>query len=162
MTDGELNIELGFRLAVLNSVEQQNLFNSIPARKAHRAGIEPGRPIFAILNEFIDEKIAGVMRQDRLEAMRALRELRWVLQSLVYGIKHPEFKRTLEVVEDLMAGITEVLRQHLVKAYRDPTTPREKLPEINATLVEIIECGAWPNWQEEVEGWGRPDDRASA
>ena len=44
MTDGDFGFDLGFRLDVINSVEQQNLFNSMSSRKARRAGIEPPRP----------------------------------------------------------------------------------------------------------------------
>jgi hypothetical protein len=160
---GDFGFDLGFRLDVINSVEQQNLFNSMPARQARRAGIEPPRPILNILNEFITEKIGRLVREDPTEAMRGCRELRTVLRSLVYGIKHPEFTGDLKKVETIMAGIGETARQQLVKAFRDPATRPKERDEIRDTLVECIECGAWPNWQEEVEGWGRPDaDRVSS
>ena len=105
--DGDFEFDLPFRHAVFTSIEQKNLYESMTPKKALRAGIDPPRPTFAILSDYIDEKIAGVMRKDPLDAARALRELNWVLHSLVYGIKHPEFKKTLETVEAARATIGE-------------------------------------------------------
>jgi hypothetical protein len=150
-----------FRHAVFTNIEQQNLFKSIGAKKARRAGIDQPQPTFAILHEYIDEKMCRVVKQDPLDAMRALRELHWVLRSLVHGIKRPEFKKTLEVIEATRASIAAGVCQILVKDYRDPSTPKEDLPAINAALVEFIEAGAWPTWQADIARWGSDDDEAA-
>jgi hypothetical protein len=42
-------------------------------------------------------------------------------------------------------------RQRLVRAYLSLETPPEELPAIQATLVEIIERGAWPTWREDYD-----------
>jgi hypothetical protein len=124
--------------------------------------MEPGRPIGAIINEFMDEKMLRVVKQDPLDALRALRDLRWTLRSLVHGVKRPELKPMLKIVEDTGVSIAMGWCQILVKRYRDPATPREELPELNALLVECIENGAWPTWQEDIAQWGHDDDDCAA
>jgi hypothetical protein len=156
--DGDFDFDLPFRHAVFTSIEQQNLFKSMTPKKARRAGIDPPQPIFAILNEYMDEKMCRIVKQDPMDAMRALHELRRVLHSLVHGIKHPEFKPMLELIEATGVSIAMGWCQLLVKEYRDPATPREDLPGINAALVECIECGAWPTWQADIAEWEKPGD----
>jgi hypothetical protein len=155
--DGDFDFDLPFRHAVFTNIEQQNLFKSMTPKKARRAGIDPPQPIFAILNEYMDEKMCRIVKQDPLDALRALHELRRVLHDLVYGIKHPEFKPMLKLIEDTGVSIAMGWCQLLVKRYRDSATPREELPELNALLVGCIENGAWPNWQEDIAQWGKPE-----
>jgi hypothetical protein len=153
--DGFLS-HYGLQIDCINSIEQQNLYNAAtPAQR--RRGIDPPRPVFEILNEFIDEKMLRIAKQDRTKAFLALRDLCWVLRDLVRGVKHPELKPLLKIVEATRAELAEVLRQQLVKDYRNPATPREDLPIINKTLVYIIECGGWPTWQEDIAQWGMPE-----
>jgi hypothetical protein len=158
----DFSFDLPFRHAVFNSVEQQNLLKSISPKQARRAGIKPPTPILSIINDYLDEKVGRVMKHDPWDAMRAMQELRIVLHSLVYGVKHPEFKPLLETAEACQQQVAEFLCQWLVKRYRDLATPEEELPEINALLVRCIEIGAWPNWKEEVDSWGRDDDGCAA
>jgi hypothetical protein len=158
----DFSFDLPFRHSVFNSVEQQNLLKSITPKQARRAGIAAPTPILSIINDYLDEKVGRVMRQDPWDAFRAMRELRYVLHSLVYGVKHPEFKGLLETAETNNARIVEVLRQYLVKRYLDSDTPPDKRDEIQATLVEIIEAGFWPTWKAEVDSWGRPERWGSA
>jgi hypothetical protein len=153
--DGFLS-HLGLQLDCVNSVEQQNLYNSMPPKKAKRAGIDPPRPVLSILNEFIDEKLCRALQDHNItRALEGLRDLRYVLRALV-SIGRTDLKPILGTVEDGCARFVEMMRQHLVEEYRDPTTPKEDLQIINATLVEIIECGHWPTWQEDVASWGSP------
>jgi hypothetical protein len=157
MSSGDdFGLDLPFHLSCINSVEQQNLYNSLPPEKARRAGIEPPRPVLSILNEFIDEKMIRAL-QDRntTRALQGLRDLRYVLRALV-SVGRTDLKPILGTVEDCIARVVEMLRQQLVKDYRDPATSKEDLQIINATLVEIIECGHWPTWQEDVASWGSP------
>ena len=91
----DFGFDLGFRTAVINSVEQENL--AMFVRRTRRTRTVPmPRPIHSILQQFIREKI----HEDY-----ALRELRAVLRDLVYGLKHPEFKSDLERVEAAMNRI---------------------------------------------------------
>jgi hypothetical protein len=124
--------------------------------------MEPGRPIFEILNEFMDEKICRIVKQDPKNALQALHDLRRVLHGLVNGVRHPEFKPMLKIIEDTGVSIAMGWCQLLVKRYRDQATPHEELPELNALLVECIEAGAWPNWREDIDSWGRGDDDEAA
>jgi hypothetical protein len=157
----DLGIEIKLGLDCLNSDEQTARYKAMSPKRARRAGMEPGRPILAILNEFMDEKISRVMKQDPWDAFRALRDLRRTLESLVHGIKHPELRPVLKTIEDAQYNIAKGWCQILVKKYRDLSTPREELPELNALLVECIELGWWPTWREDIDGWGRDDDRAA-
>jgi hypothetical protein len=157
----DLGIEIKLGLDCLNSDEQTARYKAMSPKRARRAGMEPGRPILAILNEFMDEKICGVMKKDPWDAMRAFRDLERVLHSLVYGVRHPEFKGLLETVEACRAHMAEALCQMLVKRYRDLSTPPEELPGLNAALVACIEAGAWPTWREDIDGWGRERDDAA-
>jgi hypothetical protein len=63
----------------------------------------------------------------------------------------------LKLIEDTGVSIAMGWCQLLVKDYRNPATPREELPKINAALVQCIECGAWPTWQEDIAQWGKPE-----
>jgi len=83
----DFGFDLGFRTAVINSVEQENL--AMFERRTRRTRTVPmPRPIHSILQQFIREKI----HEDY-----ALRELRAVLRDLVY--KRPEFRPVLERLE---------------------------------------------------------------
>jgi hypothetical protein len=159
--NGDFDFDLPFRHEVFNAIEQENRIKSFNGNRKRYFDSqpfveEPARPIFEILNEFMDEKMCRVVKQDPLDAMRALRELRWVLRDLVHGVKHPEFKPMLELIEATGVSIAMGWCQLLVKEYRDPATPREELPKINAALVECIECGAWPTWKEDIDSWAKP------
>jgi hypothetical protein len=156
----DLGIEIKLPLDCLNSDEQTARYKAMPPKRARRAGMEPGRPIGAIIIQFFDEKITGVRKKDPMDALRALRDLRRTLESLVHGIKHPELKPTLKLIEDTQYNIAKGWCQILVKRYRNLSTPPEELPELNALLVECIELGWWPTWQEDVDSWGREDDAA--
>jgi hypothetical protein len=149
MTSDDLGIDIGFRTEVINSVERQNLFNSMSASRARRAGIEPPRPVLAILQEFFDEKIGRAIKEgNSLRAIDALGDLRLVLVDLV-RVGRTEFKADLARIDFEMARIIQTCRQKLVEAFLDPATSPEAAQSISEALVEIIECGAWPNWQFE-------------
>jgi hypothetical protein len=111
---GEFGFDLGFRTSVLNSVEQGNLYMSMSPKRARRAGIDPPRPILSILNQFITEKINALVYDNPNEALRAASELREVLRSLVYGLKHPEFGEELKKVEAQMNRIGRACLERLV------------------------------------------------
>ena len=84
----DFGFDLGFRTAVINSVEQENL--AMFERRTRRTRTVPmPRPIRSILQQFIREKM-----HDDADAMR---ELRAVLHDLV--CKRPEFRPVLERLE---------------------------------------------------------------
>ena len=91
----DFGFDLGFRTAVINSVEQENLA-MFERRTRGTSTVPMPRPIHSILQQFIREK----MHEDH-----AMRELSAVLRDLVYGLKHPEFKPDLERVEAAMNRI---------------------------------------------------------
>jgi hypothetical protein len=156
MTD-DFDFDLPFRLAVTNSIEKQNLLKA--ARRARRTDIERPRPVLNILNEFVHEKIgkALYMEKDYTRAACGLSELRHVLRSLV-SLGHTEFKERLKELEAAMARYVETGRLKLIEAYLDPATPRKEIPMIRDTLVECIEFGAWPNWENDIQQWGQLRD----
>jgi hypothetical protein len=157
MTDGDFGFDLGFRLDVINSVEQQNL-----ALASRGAVPMPRRPVLSIVQEFVDEKIGrAVQDHDPVQVVLGLSELKVVLRGLVL-IGRKEFKADIKRIDVEMVRIVRTCRKALVRAWLDPATPREDLDGIRDTLIEIIERGAWPGWKQEVERWGRPDDRARA
>ena len=85
----DFGFDLGFRTAVINSVEQENL--AMFERRTRRTRTVPmPRPIRSILQQFIREKMHDA---------DAMRELGAVLRDLVYGLKHPEFRPELERLE---------------------------------------------------------------
>ena len=86
----DFGFDLGFRMAVINSVEQENLA-MFEIRTRRTRTVPMPRPIRSILQQFIREKM-----HDDADAMR---ELRAVLRDLVYGLKHPEFRPELERLE---------------------------------------------------------------
>src|SRR6516162_6734836 len=159
---GDLGIEIKLGLDCLNSDEQTNRYRAMSPKRAARAGMEPGRPIFEILNEFIDEKMLRVVKQDPLHALWALRDLRRTLRDLVHGVKHPELKPVLKTIEDTQDNIAKGWCQLLVERYRDLSTSPEELPGLNAALVECVENGWWPTWQEDIAQWGSDDDDRAA
>jgi hypothetical protein len=150
LDDGDLGIEIKLGLDCINSIEQTNRYRAMSPKRARRAGIEPGRPILSILNQFVAEKIDAVIHKDRMEAMRSARELKWVLRSLVYGVKHPEFKPDLERLEAIMNRIGRTALEQLVHDFLNATRP-EKVEECRQLLVELIKEGYWPNWREEYQ-----------
>jgi hypothetical protein len=149
MSDGDLDIDLGFRLAAINAVEQQNLFDF--ASPAQQRLLNPPRPVLAILAEFAEKKIKRVARQEGglLPALKALRELWHVVSDLVRWCGRPELKEILSTLEAGMTKIAQASRQRLVQSYLDPTTPPDEVEMINEALVYIISKGAWPDWQRE-------------
>jgi hypothetical protein len=151
---------LGFQLDCINSVEQQNLYKAATPAQRRRGVDPPKRPLLAILNEFMLEKIKRVAKDEPLKAQRAISELKWVLEDLV-KIGHPEFKEAIERIEELDRRAIEKMRKQLVADYRDPDTSPEDRAVINKTLVIIIENGAWPTWREDVDSWGRDDGCAA-
>jgi hypothetical protein len=148
--NGDFGFHLGFRTDVINSVEQGNLYMSVSPEQARRSGIEPPRPLCNILNAFITEKINALVYTDLTEALRAASELREVLRSLVYGLKHPEFRRELERVEAQMNRIGRAGLEQLVHRALSAKQP-EKVEEYRQLLNELINEGYWPNWQTEFE-----------
>jgi hypothetical protein len=138
--NGDFGFHLGFRTDVINSVEQGNLYMSISPKQARRSGIEPPRPLCNILNQFIEEKIYAVVRDDSAEALRAASELREVLRSLVYGLKHPEFRKDLERLEAFLNQIGVTLRERLVIRAISAKQP-EKIEEYRQMLNELAAKG---------------------
>jgi hypothetical protein len=80
--------------------------------------------------------------------LAALRELETVLWFLVKS-GHMEFLPYLQTIESGMARVARSAREQLVKSFLSPSTPPDELEEISLGLIELIECGAWPNWKEE-------------
>jgi hypothetical protein len=111
----------------------------------------PSMPILRVIHEFIDEKIAKALYQERdpLKAFRSMADLRVVLRDLI-GVGY-SFQSMLAIVDEGLDRAAKMMRDHLVAKYLNPATPEEDAAEINAMLVEIISRGAWPNWQEEYE-----------
>jgi hypothetical protein len=145
----DLGIEIKLGLDCMNSVEQQNLYESMSPSRAKRAGIEPPRPVLSILQEFFDEKIGRAIKEgNSVRAVDALVDLRLVLIDLV-RVGRTEFKADLARVDFEMARILRNCRQKLVERFLDPATSPEEARSISDTLVRIIQRGAWPNWQEE-------------
>jgi hypothetical protein len=133
---GEFGFHLGFQTAVINSVEQGNLYMSMSPKRARRAGIDPPRPILSILQQFVHEKIDAVVKKDSTEALRSASELRAVLRSLVHGLKHPEFKPDLERLEAIMNRIGRACLERLVIRSISVTRP-EEIEEYRQMLNEL-------------------------
>jgi hypothetical protein len=70
------------------------------------------------------------------EALRGAAELREVLRSLVYGLKHPEFKPELETVVAQMNRIGRACLERLVIRSISVTRP-EEIEECRQLLTEL-------------------------
>jgi hypothetical protein len=115
-------------------------------------------PTLRVINEFMDEKIGRALKErDPLRAFRAMADLHAVLSDLV-KVGRNDFEPLLRIADDTMAGAVKMMRDHLVKRYLDPSLPEEMAAEINATLVEIVSRGAWPNWQQDAVWQGALDE----
>jgi hypothetical protein len=122
-------------------------------------GIAPRTPqterapikVLELLLEFSKEKIHKTIRDgNRTQGLKAFCELEDVLRSLIcFGFK--EFEETLRQFDAAWARLLVATRVRLVRDYLDPSTPNEEAQQIHAMLCEIIERGAWPNWEEEYE-----------
>jgi hypothetical protein len=145
----DFGFDLGLRMDVANSIEQESLFQY--ARKTGAtAGVEPPRPLLNILLQFTQEKVhrAAIEDHDFMGALRALDESRVVMQDLMkFG--HPEFQVNIEVIDRGIARVGRAARERLVRDYLNPATKPEDVAEIQAALEQLIRRGAWPNWQVE-------------
>jgi hypothetical protein len=148
---GDLGIELKLPTDLINSIEQHNLYEY--ARRSRRtAGVDPPRPVLAILQEFFDEKVGrAIHERNFVRAVDALGDLRDVLEDFVRFSGRPEFKVNLERVNFEMARILETCRTRLVRDYLSLEMPEEELPRIHAILCEIIRRGAWPTWKQDYD-----------
>jgi hypothetical protein len=145
----DFGFDLGLRMACANSIEQESLFQYAKKTGA-TAGVEPPRPLLNILLEFTQEKVhrAAIEDHDFMGALRALDESRVVMQDLVrFG--HEEFKSNIVSIDRGLAKIAVAARKLIVGKYLDPKTSAEDVQLILPVLVELIERGAWPNWQVE-------------
>jgi hypothetical protein len=116
----------------------------------------PSMPILRVIHEFMDEKIGKALKErDPLRAFQSMADLRVVLSDLIkVGYS---FESMLAIADDTLDGAVKLMRDHLVKRYLDPDLPEATALEINAMLVEIIERGAWPDWEAEFgEAVGDP------
>jgi hypothetical protein len=139
-SNGDFGFHLGFQTAVINSVEQGNLYMSVSPERARRSGIEPPRPLCSILQQFIHEKIDAVVRVNTTEALQAASELREMLRSLVYGLKHPEFRKDLERLEAQMNRIGRAGLEQLVIRAISAKEP-EKIEEYRQMLSGLAAEG---------------------
>jgi hypothetical protein len=138
-SSSDFGIDLGFRTAVINSVEQENL--AMFERRTRRTRTVPmPRPILGILQQFVHEKIDAVVKKDSTEALRGAAELREVLRSLVHGLKHPEFKPDLERLVAQMNRIGRACLERLVIRSISVTRP-EEIEECRQLLNELAEAG---------------------
>ena len=149
MSSNDPGFPINLRNDVCTSDEQTNLYN-YARRRGRTTDVEPGRPVLEILLEFTREKIcrAAYHEHDFLKALKALNESRVVCEDLVrYG--HPEFEAHVKAIKAGIARIGKAARTRLVREYLDPKTSEENVQLIQEALVQIIERGAWPEWETE-------------
>jgi hypothetical protein len=145
---GDLGIELGLRLDVLDCVEQRNL--ALFAAGIRKIGSEkPPIRVLEMLVDFMETKASrAVVQEDPVRALQAIVDVDIVIGDLIrFG--HAEFEPTQKKFKAGFARLVDAGRQRLVKAYLAAETPAEDLPGLQALIVEIIERGAWPNWKQE-------------
>src|SRR6516164_8153583 len=126
MTGGELDIELGLRLGVLNAVEQRNLADY--SNGVRRTGAEPApTKVLELLLEFAEQKIQKATQEGHtLQGARALLDLECVLRDLVrFG--HKEFEAILRRFDAGWARVLVAARTRLVRDYLAAETPEEEL-----------------------------------
>lgn len=145
MNGGDLSSHLlsllALRTDVLNIVEWGN---SMSAKQATVTRA------FTVLCKFLEEEIQKPVRREgpATEILQALFEYQQMLKLLIRA-GHLEFKPHLQLIEQGMAKLFQTTRQQLVQRFLDPATTPEDHDLIRDSLVEIIEAGAWPNWQLE-------------
>jgi hypothetical protein len=131
----DFGFDIGFRTAVINSVEQENL--AMFERRTRRTRTVPmPKPLHRILQQFISQRIDAVVHKDTMEALRGAAELRSVLRDLVNGIKHPEFKPDLERLEAQMNRIGQTALEQLVIRSISVTRP-EEIEEYRQLLTDL-------------------------
>jgi hypothetical protein len=149
-SSGDLDIELGLRLGVLNAVEERNLANY--ANGIHRTGSEPPpTKVLEMMLEFMEAKASRAVAQaDPVRALQAMVDVDIVLGDLIrFG--HAEFEPMQKKFKAGFARLVDAGRQQLVKAYLAAETPEEELPGLHAAICRIIERGAWPTWREDYD-----------
>jgi hypothetical protein len=131
----------------LQERNQIRFSKGIVPRKTERAPIK----VLELLLEFSKEKIHRTIRDgNRTQGLKAFLELEDVLRSLIlFGFK--EFEETLRQFDAAWDRLLVATRVRLVRDYLDPSTPEAEAVQVHAMLCEIIERGAWPNWEEEYE-----------
>jgi hypothetical protein len=137
----EFGIDLGLRFYVCDELERRNMANMAGGRK-------DSLPVFKLLCDFVEERLSReAAKRDPVEAMCGFRELRDALAFLVTA--NPEFQR---LYNDICAGMERLARAGRTRLVRDYLrAPPEKAEELNRMLVEFIQEGYWPEWQQEYE-----------